>query len=177
MSPPHYVKTLRLVPPDVANQLGIPAEAPTFLSPLVHRPQACSVPTCTTFYRPLHYATGRVSAAPHYHRTRGGVYFYVVMGSLGFLDALIEHMGWIATVEPLGSTVIDPLGGDYGTGRAQAVLVTAITAWCRNKELDSHEYLEQKNRVGDHDAIALVEMGKDRQDGHQDGRVLARHTV
>jgi hypothetical protein len=92
-------------------------------------------------YSPLVYATGRVSAAPHYHRDRGGVYFYVVTDSLAFLDALIEHAGWIATIDPLGTTTVDP-GGDYGTGRAEAVLVTSIAAWCQSNELDGHEYPE-----------------------------------
>jgi hypothetical protein len=40
--PTYYVNTLRLVPPDVANQLGIPAEAPVFLSPLVRMAQECA---------------------------------------------------------------------------------------------------------------------------------------
>jgi hypothetical protein len=139
--PPYYVKTLRLVPPDVANQLGIPAEAPTFLSPLVRGAQACSVPTCDVVYTPLMYATGRVSAASHYHRNCGGVYFYVVTDSLDFLDALLDHAGWLAGLEPRGTTMIDPPGRDYGTGRAEAVLVKAISAWCMNRELDGHEYL------------------------------------
>jgi hypothetical protein len=148
--PASYIKTLRLVSPAAANQLGIPAEAPVFLSPLVRGAQACSTPTCSVTYTPLMYATGRVSTAPHFHRKSGGVYFYVVTDvvtdSVAFLDALVEHTGWIATVEPLGITAMYP-GRGYGSGRAEAVLVRSITAWCRNRELDGHEYPAQPHET------------------------------
>src|SRR5919202_3474584 len=134
-----YFKVLRLAPPQACHELGIPAEAPTFLSPQICDARRCR--SCSVTYTPLVYAPGLVTKAQHWHPDRGGIYFHAV-DPLSFPDPCAGGCGWIAQVEPLGRTWIDddtiaPLG------RAEAVLVTAITAWCMNEDLDDHEYAGQ----------------------------------
>lgn len=63
MSTRYYVKQLRLVPPEEAGMLGIPVEAPAFISPIILFNRRC--PVCPITYTPLLYQTGYVTQAPH----------------------------------------------------------------------------------------------------------------
>src|SRR5919199_1388261 len=74
-----YYKTLRLVPPSIAHQFGIPAEAPAFLSPVIDTPRVCQM-CLGCSYSPLVYQTGHVTAAHHYHAQSGGIYCFVGTG-------------------------------------------------------------------------------------------------
>jgi hypothetical protein len=129
MSTTYYVKVLRLVPPATANRLGIPAEAPTFLSPGVVTPHRCWA--CWVTFTPLVYQTGQLTTAQHYHKNRGGIYFIVTDYSpLLFLYALTGRTGWLAHIEPVGKTWIQAASGQ-GHGRSEAVRITKIVARCR----------------------------------------------
>jgi hypothetical protein len=122
MSKTYFVKMLRLVPPTLANTLGIAAEAPTFISPLIDRPHHC--PVCAITYTPLVYQAGHEIQAQHYHRNRGGIYFSV-LHRLYVSNWLAGRTGWMAFVEPVGTADIRA-----DVSRAATVRVTAITAWC-----------------------------------------------
>jgi hypothetical protein len=125
MSTPIYVKQLRLITPRKAGQLGITAEAPVFVSPVVSDHRCCSV--CTHSYYPLVYQTGYEIVAHHWHETDSGIYFYVV-DDPHKADSIARQSGWIAYLEPLGDVVIGPK--ERGVGRAAAVVVLRIEAWC-----------------------------------------------
>lgn len=56
-------KTLRLVTPERASALGIPAEAPVFVSPYVHLAVRC--PNCVGTWAPLVYGFGRRTTSVH----------------------------------------------------------------------------------------------------------------
>jgi hypothetical protein len=57
----HYQrKQLRLVPMDVANALGVPAESPVFISSKIDKPERCG--RCGVIYGPLVYQTGHISS-------------------------------------------------------------------------------------------------------------------
>ena len=125
MSKTYYFKQLRLAPADVLNQMGIPAEAPAFLSPVVDLARHCRV--CPIRYTPLVYQTGQVTYAQHYHATVGGIYFFARHQL--HLELLSELTGWFAQIEPLGKTAI--YGHDSRRlGRSEAVRCIAISAWC-----------------------------------------------
>ena len=127
MSKTYYFKQLRLAPPDVLNQMGIPAEAPTFLSPLVDLARHCRV--CPTRYTPLVYQTGQVTYAQHYHATVGGIYFWVRHQFQ--LDMLLGLTGWFVQLESLGKTAI--YGHDsrrLGTTASAAIRPYAASCLC-----------------------------------------------
>jgi hypothetical protein len=128
MTTRYYLKVLHLVPAAVANQYGIPAEAPTFLSRYVPRAKPCAYPSCGVTFQPLTYQTGYTTTAHHYHGTgEGGIYFYISQDpQLPCRSPLNAAGWWVAQVEPLGewatkSTVV---------GQAPAVRCLGITAWC-----------------------------------------------
>jgi hypothetical protein len=124
----YFVKTLRLVTPGIANSLGIPAEAPIFLSPAIDMPRFCG--TCRRTYSPLVYQTGQVTVAQHYHDI-GGIYCYVTT-SLRIIARLAAMSGFIATLEPIGQLRIERVGGDR-YGRAEAVRTKAIAVYCQHR--------------------------------------------
>jgi hypothetical protein len=97
-----FIKQLRLVPAEEAERHGIPAEAPTFLSPYVHGSKRCTVSGCGVHYRPLVYQTGYTTTAHHYHGIgEGGIYFYI-SPEPQLPCSIPNEAGWIAQVEPLG---------------------------------------------------------------------------
>jgi hypothetical protein len=63
MSRDYYFKHLRLVPAEAANDLGLPAESPVFLSPAVSARHRCF--RCPVTYGPLLYATSLVTTSQH----------------------------------------------------------------------------------------------------------------
>lgn len=116
-----YYKTLRLITPDVAQKLGIPAEAPVFISPHVI-PGTCSL--CGRSYNPLVYQTGRVVDAHHFHKDElgsGGIFWNIADSPPGFIGA-----GWLAILSSVGKIVENP----NASGRSEAVIVKRIIAFC-----------------------------------------------
>ena len=130
-----YYKTLHLVPPGIANQIGIPAEAPAFLSPVIDTPRVCEMCLGCT-YSPLVYQTGHVTAAHHYHAQSGGIYCFVAT-SLSVLASIAELTGFVAQVEPLGRMSRQRMCGETVV-RAQAVRTTRIMAYCMHRATSPH---------------------------------------
>jgi hypothetical protein len=126
----YFVKTLRLVTPRIANNLGIPAEAPTFLSPAVDEPRRCD--RCPVTYTALVYQAGEVTHAQHYHEESGGIYFHATT-SLRVVASLAEMSGFIASLEPVGQLRIERAGGDR-YGRAEAVRTREIAIYCQHRQ-------------------------------------------
>lgn len=118
-----YFKELRLITPELANELEINAESPVFISPMVNGDEKCS--HCGVTYRPLIYGTGSIVLPHHFHPPRlftpygedGGVYIF------GTDDSRVQAIfgGWIALVEPQG---------DMGFQSAEKVFVKGISAFC-----------------------------------------------
>jgi hypothetical protein len=121
------IKSLRLVLPEAARQYGIAADAPVFLSPNIVGPHRCSA--CSVTYTPLVYQAGYTTRSHHWHDHEGGIYFYVA-DSAHVIATQAAQTGWLAYVEPVGKNVIT--GAHYG--RAEAVSVRQITAWCLGHE-------------------------------------------
>jgi hypothetical protein len=124
------VKRLTLVLPEPAQQYGIAAETPVFLSPYNYTvgPQRCSVCRCRVTYTPLVYQTGQTTRSQHWHRYDGGIYFDVVDSTYPLAWHILwpaHHTGWLAIVEPVGRMFW--CTGHY---RAEAVAVREIMAWC-----------------------------------------------
>ena len=129
-----YYKLLRLVLPQVANQLGIPAEAPTFLSPQILRPQRCKHTPCPAIIAPLVYQTGQITRSPHYHSTGGGIYFSTAPADS--LDKSYPRIsGFFAILGLIGEHTFDD-NGRVTVGRAEAVYVYQIQAFCQHRESD-----------------------------------------
>jgi hypothetical protein len=126
MSTIYYVKQLRLVSAEQAGKLGIPAESPAFVSPIIHEAMHCH--SCRCIYTPLLYQTGYVTEAHHYHEADGGIYFRVPYQPR-LRGSLREQTGWTAHVVPLDEGVTYQ-ARDGRCGRAKAVRCEAITAWC-----------------------------------------------
>jgi hypothetical protein len=140
MNERYPLKQLRLVTPQVAKRLGIPAEGPTFISSTLRKPEPCG--RCGVIYSPLVYQTGHITSAQHYHDDGcGGIYYYTHRP--GWLDdVVIREEGWIAEVKLLGQTWLCR-SNDYSMGRrygiAEAVRVIRIHARCYVR--DAHHFL------------------------------------
>jgi hypothetical protein len=83
---------------------------------------------CNATFSPLVYQTSHLTSSQHYHDDQGGISFFLTHPP-PFTNWLLERTGWVAYVEPVGKTWIEP-SGSCRTGRAEAVYVRAITAWC-----------------------------------------------
>src|SRR3989344_4909723 len=94
-------KALRLITPERAQKVGIPAEAPVFVSPYISEAHRCSV--CDKSFTPLVYQVGYTVDSQHFHDENGGIY------SSPTLDGSMKHLelngGFIAVLEPLGKYV------------------------------------------------------------------------
>lgn len=66
------IKHLRLVTPERANELGIPAEAPVLCSPYISGTNHCDI--CNVKYTPLIYQVGQETEAQHFCTSGGGIY-------------------------------------------------------------------------------------------------------
>ena len=148
----YYLKHLRLVPAEAANELGIPAESPAFLSPAVYAPHRCSV--CPVTYTPLLYAAGQVTRSQHYHDTGGGIYF-LVRKEMSGTTGLFHHSGWLAQVEPIGkSAIFRAITGRYGI--AEGVSCTGIWAWCLCSEPETRRLIQRRHKRHPLDAGLLL---------------------
>lgn len=113
-----YFKSLWLISPQKAAELGLPAEAPVFVSPYQWEIKQCS---CGAKYGPLVYGPGAPIEAHHFHDfAEGGIYFDKSINGPNQWD-IYANGNWIAIIEPLG-----PVDRD----RAKAVLVKQIMAVC-----------------------------------------------
>jgi hypothetical protein len=141
MSTWYYVKQLRLVTPEGAGKVGIPSEAPTFVSPMVDTASSCRV--CTVTYTPLVYQTGYETRAHHFHAASGGIYFYVLKQARLY-KALLEQTGWMAQVVPLGNMVTSD-DGSGAIGRSPAVRCGRIDAWCMCHVHDVYHFTHNRH--------------------------------
>lgn len=93
-----YYKFLRLVRPEDAQKLGIPAECPVFVSPFVTgAQQPCQ--ECGECFTPLVYQTGHRIQAQHFCENYGGIYFNSFQPRQTQEPYLSD---WIATLTPVG---------------------------------------------------------------------------
>jgi hypothetical protein len=144
-----YYKTLRLVPPGIADQIGIPAEAPAFLSPVIDTPRVCQICVGCT-YSALVYQTGQVTSAQHFHVDGGGIYCFVAIG-LSVLASIAELTGFVAQVEPIGRMSRQRMSGTTVV-RAQAVRTTRIMAYCMH-------HATCRGRAAHHSSLIAVDEG------------------
>jgi len=120
-------KMVELITPEKANELGIPAEAPVFVSPVVNTRSVCRN-ECGIEYSPLVYQVGYETQAQHLHKNSGGIYFSqtanidrVAWAS----DASRFFRGWVALLDPK-----EPILYAVGArGRAGSVVTTEIRAY------------------------------------------------
>jgi hypothetical protein len=101
------IKHLRLVTPERANKLGIPAEAPTFCSPYIHE-GFCHL--CDVHYTPLIYQIGQTTEAQHFC-VQGGGGIYVQLPEDSSRRWLYNDGLFTATVLPSGPI---RMGNDRG---------------------------------------------------------------
>jgi hypothetical protein len=124
----YYVKSLKLVTPDAARELGLPAtDAPVLVSPIIKTPTNCLEAGCAISYTPLAYQTGVTTAAQHYHAATGGIYF-ALASSLAEAAECAVPWGFVAFLELVGQW------GRYTSrgqrcGRAEAVRISSIAVY------------------------------------------------
>lgn len=68
-----FFKYLRLITPEYAQQLGVSAEAPIFVSPIIS--EAERYRECNQTFSPINYLIGQRVVADHYHWADGGIYY------------------------------------------------------------------------------------------------------
>jgi len=108
-------KDLSLITQELANSLGIPAEAPVFTSPYLRQQLKCE--DCGVEYKPLVYQTGYTVKAHHFHEDQdGGIYYHPKE------DREHGEIGWYTILEPIGQSSI--------YGRSEAVNVLGIYGTC-----------------------------------------------
>ncbi|MBI2613223.1 MAG: hypothetical protein HYW62_00405 [Candidatus Levybacteria bacterium] len=100
-----FWKQLKLITPQQAERLGIWAETPVFISPLISEKGICY--ECQEEYSPIIYGHGLVTAQ-HFHRPgNGGIYhnkslpsFFTEQERTNFKNFKWPH--WIAILDPIG---------------------------------------------------------------------------
>lgn len=123
-----YLKTLSLITPEMAHELGIPAEAPVFISPVQNFSVVCDF--CRRSYGPLVYQVGRVVEAHHFHkdeRGSGGI-FFTQWDTDNFPSDYI--VTWQAILTPISKRTVSIPSVPTITRRSKAVLIERITAFC-----------------------------------------------
>ncbi|GEM_PF-2117744 len=131
-----YIKELRLVSPERAQELGLSAEGPVFISPGINESKICSV--CGVEYTPLVYQKGYVISSHHFHSEKdpikneeaGGIYHWGTKGLNG-----PTHSSWRAILRPIGQSVRQPLLTEQTRNvhpiyRSESVYVAQILAFC-----------------------------------------------
>lgn len=95
-------KALRLITPELANSLGLPAEAPVFSSPYITRKGVCN--ECRVSYEPLVYQVGMTTKAHHFCKNNGGgIYVYDPLSMDRSGAQWVYRTGlWQAVVVPSG---------------------------------------------------------------------------
>lgn len=125
-------KALRLITPKLARDLGIEAEGPVFVSPVMRTSQECD--ECGSLFTPLVYQAGYTVKAHHFHeRSNGGIYHYHYPSLRAERQDFFytsSWYGWFAALEPIGSI---SAGEFYQESRSQAVKVHSIRAWCQER--------------------------------------------
>ena len=124
-------KVLKLISPEHAKKLGLPAESPTFVSAIQSGKDWCT--SCGVTYEPLVYQKGYLVQAHHFHKsTNGGVYYEEnVVVADGYFNSWMQALisGWIAMVNPAGSEV----SFSNGHVRSPQVFVEKIRAFCTDR--------------------------------------------
>lgn len=125
---PAIYKALRLISPEQANDLGIAAEAPVFVSSFINHAYPCE--ECGVTYTPMVYQTGYMAESQHFHQTEGGIYSCVNLESA--LRQTMQYRGivFIGISEPIGQLLIEPYGslGDF-ISRSEMLRINAIKAY------------------------------------------------
>jgi len=94
-------KALRLITPERANELDIPAEAPVLVSPYINLRQACF--ECHQEYSPLLYQLGQQTTAQHFCKFSGGGIYTIDYSVMDRPDKWVSRRGlWMAQVIPHG---------------------------------------------------------------------------
>jgi hypothetical protein len=141
MSKRYFIKQLRLVLPEEAARLGIRAESPVFVSPIIDGTRLCG--DCAITFTPLVYQTGYETEAHHFQPRSGGIYFYLPCQPR-LRTALLEQTGWMAHIEPLGRPIFsDDCTGSIG--RAPAIRCIGIEAWCVCHAPDFRRYTANRH--------------------------------
>ena len=119
------VTVLRLITPEQAHTLGLPAEVPVSVSAYV--PEGWRCDTCGATFTPLVYQTGHVTPSQHVHADAGGIYVYS-RTDLSIKRNASCSSGCAAFVEPLGQIRLRWHRAGVLAGRASAVRVRALNA-------------------------------------------------
>lgn len=114
---PLRIKTLRLITPELANALDIPAESPVFVSPYVTAKSHCD--ECDVDYTPLIYGVGHRTEAQHFCNN-GGIYLS------GSITDQWQEGSWIAQVQIEQQAVRLLRYGSLRSGTA-IITVAAVT--------------------------------------------------
>lgn len=131
------IKNLRLVTPERANELGVPAECPVLCSPYVIGAVHCHV--CNIDYKPLIYQVGQQTTAHHFCKQGGGIY---VQDAQDVSNKWVYYKGLFqAVVLPRGPI---RMGDDRGYQFHSITLKRIITPQCTycTTPID-HGYLAQ----------------------------------
>lgn len=131
------IKNLRLVTPERANELGVPAECPVLCSPYVNTTNHCDV--CNIDYKPLIYQVGQQTTAHHFCKQDGGIY---VQDAQDVSSKWVYYKGLFqAVVIPHGPI---RMGDDRGYQFQSITLKRIITPLCIHCAIPiDHGYLTQ----------------------------------
>jgi hypothetical protein len=162
-------KNLRLISPEWARKLGIPAEGPVFVSPYIREAKKCG---CGTEYKPLIYQVGRNPVkAHHFHGPdSGGIYY----------DNSVEEDAPVTTMYGFVA-VLEPVGRKFETswdGNSEAVLVKQIRVFCEGHRVSGfgfgayEEELKEGVVVGDSEDDASLLIPLCNQFLEEDRRIL-----
>jgi hypothetical protein len=131
-----YVKSLRLVLPEIAEASGLALDAPAFVSPIIQWERVCSL--CGRIFGPLVYQVGHVTTAHHFHPdgsgdSVGGIYCFALSPASPIAPLAIPT-GFVAAVEPLGEMTRRTLCGRHCC-LPEAVRTREIMAYCLHTAL------------------------------------------
>jgi hypothetical protein len=101
-------KALKLITPERANELDIPAEAPVFISPYVTKRRHCNF--CHKDFSPLIYQVGQTTTAQHTCKTGGGGIYVRLSDDTSKKWIYYDYL-WTAIVNPHGPI---RMGNDRG---------------------------------------------------------------
>lgn len=113
-----YWKELNLISPKLAQDKGIPAEAPVFVSPKQDHETPCF--ECGKDFGPLVYPPGGIVIPHHFHNglRGGGIYCW---NALDYSEGIYEY-NWIAFLDPIGLTTFDNRNSCYRLEKANVRL-------------------------------------------------------
>jgi len=139
-----------LIAPEVAHELGIKAEGPVFVSPVIREGHMCE--ECNEEFTPLIYQVGYIVESQHFHESNngGGIYGCEYIETVRY-DYIRNNGGFMGVLEAMGEPIKDSVtfsGGEWGASitrhlvRAQKTLVTGIRAFTGQTSLPYDEINE-----------------------------------